>query len=76
VPATSFAYSVISSPPNWGFDFSFPLTGGAGQSNDIRIGYTVATVSGAPLIHSNTLGPITAGPFTIDTQLGNEVLSS
>jgi hypothetical protein len=61
VEAADFKYSVVSGPPEWGFDFSFPLTAGAGQSSDIRIGYTVATISGEPLIHSNTLVPVLAG---------------
>jgi hypothetical protein len=60
VPPGSFNYATIAGPAEWGFNFSFPITAGSDQSNDIRIGYTVAT-DGSVLIHSNTLGPMLGG---------------
>lgn len=60
VPATGFNYTTINNVSNqWGFDFTFSLAAGSGQTNDIALGYTVAVTSGAALISSATAGPIT-----------------
>lgn len=60
VPATAFDYTIINDVNNeWGFDFTFSLTAGSYQSNDIVLGYTVAVTSGAALIDSLEDGPIT-----------------
>ena len=61
VPAGGFNYMVIKGPPVWGYNFAFSLVAVAGQTNDIRLGYTVATNNGAALIDSNELGPMVGG---------------
>ena len=53
--------------PNWGSDLSFASTAGVGQSSGICIGYAVAVIGGEPLVHSNTLGPMSAA-FRRDRQ--------
>jgi hypothetical protein len=60
VPASAFNYATISNVNDqWGFVFTFPLSAGANQTNDIALGYTVTVTSGAALIDSATDGPIT-----------------
>ena len=60
VPATAFDFTTINDVNNqWGFEFTFPLTSGVNQSNDIALGYTVAVTNGAALIDSLEAGPIT-----------------
>lgn len=61
VPDTAFHYTVVAGPTEFGYDFAFALTAAAGQTNDIRLGYTVATNNGAALIDSNELGPLVGG---------------